>query len=127
MKPFVYSVTVNAGVAQVWKAFTDPSTIDAWGGGPAKMDDKVNTQFSLWGGDIHGTNTSVTPQKLLKQHWYSGSWKNPSKVSFVFSKIAADETKVELTHTDIPDDEYEDIADGWERYYLGPLKKLFEK
>ena len=48
---------IKAPVAKVWRSFVDPKVIDSWGGGPAKMDDKVGTKFSLWGGDIYGINT----------------------------------------------------------------------
>ena len=47
---------INSSLEEVWKALTDPKYIDAWGGGPAKMDEKVGTKFELWGGDIHGKN-----------------------------------------------------------------------
>jgi activator of HSP90 ATPase len=96
------------------------------GGGPAKMNAKVGMKFSLWGGDIYGTNTDVTDSKLLFQDWYGGEWDKPSKVSFTLTKINKG-TRITLHHTDIPDKEFDDIADGWKRYYLGPLKQFLEK
>jgi hypothetical protein len=30
-------------------------------------------------------------------------------------------------HENIPEGEVDEIADGWKRYYLGPLKELLEK
>jgi len=36
-------------------------------------------------------------------------------------------TTVDLTQTNIPDSELEDIEKGWKSYYMGPLKDLLEK
>src|SRR5476651_2369421 len=83
MKHLEQTYTVKAPIAKIWQALTDPKVIEGWGGGPAKIVDKVNTQFSLWGGEIHGTNTKVNKPYFLNQDWYSGhNWEQPSKVEF---------------------------------------------
>ncbi len=126
MKSITQTYTVNAPVAGTWAALTDPVIINSWGGGPAKMNDKVGTKFSLWGGDIHGINTKVILNKILEQDWYGGDWDAPSKVTFTLTE-KNDQTTIVLQHNNIPDSEAKDIADGWKRYYLGPLKELLEK
>ncbi|MBI2031865.1 MAG: SRPBCC domain-containing protein [Candidatus Levybacteria bacterium] len=126
MKTIRQEYLINASVERVWRALVDPKEIDKWGAGPAKMDDKVGTKFSLWGGEVHGTNTKVEKNKLLQQDWFGGDWKEPSIVRFVLSEKEG-KTKVELVHENVPDDEHDDIDDGWKRYYLGPLKKYLEK
>jgi len=91
------------------------------------MDEKVGTKFSLWRGDIRGTNTKVIKNKILQQDWFGGKWASPSKLKFVLKEVSPDTTQLELIQTDIPDDELDNIDDGWKRYYLGPLKELLEK
>jgi len=39
----------------------DPQAIEGWGAGPAKMDEKVGTEFSLWDGEVWGKNIKVIP------------------------------------------------------------------
>lgn len=94
------------------------------------MDDKVGTDFSLWGGDIHGTNREVIDPpaggKKLVQDWYGGDWDKPSKAVFSL-KERNGETEISLTNENVPDDEADDIDDGWNRYYLGEIKKYLEK
>ena len=34
-------------------------------------------------------------------------------------------TSLELHHTNIPDDAYENISDGWEEDYFGAINELF--
>jgi activator of HSP90 ATPase len=126
MKHIEQTYSIKAPLAEVWRAFVDPEVIEQWGGGPAKMSAKEGTEFSLWGGDIHGTNTKVESPRLLEQDWYSGAdWPEPSKLRFEFSKIG-DVTTIKLTQSNVPDAEADDIAQGWKDYYLGAIKELLE-
>jgi activator of HSP90 ATPase len=126
MKLFTKTYIIHAKAADVWNALTDPNVIAKWGGGPANMEAKDGTKFSLWGGDIHGTNTKVVTQKLLVQDWYSGNWKEPSVVTFELTNKDMF-TEVKLTHKNIPDSEFSDIKSGWDDYYMVPLKNLVER
>ena len=126
VKELVKHYEINASIEKVWKAFTVPQEIDAWGGGPAVMDDKVGTQFKLWDGDIHGTNTEIELCKKIVQEWYSGDWPEPSIAEFTFSQKNG-KTIIDLLHKNIPDMKTEEIDKGWDEYYLGPLKKLAEE
>lgn len=54
MKTIKQTYLINASRQDVWQALIDPVIIDKWGGGPARMNDRVGTEFSLWGGDIYG-------------------------------------------------------------------------
>lgn len=125
MKTIRQKYTIKAPVEKVWQALVDPKIIAKWGGGPAKMDDKVGTNFKLWGGDIHGQNLKVVKNKELTQDWISGDWEKPSRLTFKLSAVK-DGTQVDLLQTEVPDEEYADIADGWKEYYLGPIKAYLE-
>jgi len=111
---------------QVWKALVDAEVIDKWGGGPSNMNSKVGYEFQLWGGDIHGKNIEVDDEKKLVQEWFSGDWQKPSKVTFTL-KTVDNETILELEHVDVPDEDVDDIDQGWDHYYLGPMKQMLEK
>ncbi len=125
MKILRQTYLISAPVSKVWQALVDPKIIDKWGGGPAKMRDEVGYKFSLWGRDIHGTNTKVIKERELAQDWYGGDWEKPSKLIFTLSSKDG-KTQVALLHEDVPDEEAEDINDGWRQYYLGPIKELLE-
>ncbi|MBI2613891.1 MAG: SRPBCC domain-containing protein [Candidatus Levybacteria bacterium] len=116
---------VHSSLAEVWKALTDPKYIDAWGGGPAKMNDKGGTKFEFWGGDIFGKNIEAVPLRKIKQEWFAGKWDKPSIVTLTLTK-ESHAVNIELLHTDIPDNEAKDIGEGWKEYYLGPLKEYLE-
>lgn len=126
MKTINQTYLIKASPKKVWQALTDPSIIDKWGGGPVRMNEQVGTEFSLWGGDIHGKNIKVVKGKQLVQEWFSGKWEKASKVTFTLVEKDS-KTELNLLHEDVPDEEVKDIDEGWKEYYLGPLKELLEK
>ena len=117
---------ISAPIGEVWKALIQPEIIAEWGGRPIKMDSNVGTEFKLWDGDIHGKNIEVVKEKKLVQEWFSGDWPKPSIITFTL-QIQDHETILELEHIDVPDEEVEDIDQGWDDYYIGPMKKFLEK
>ena len=125
MKTIKQTCLINSSLDEVWEALINPKYINAWGGGPSKMNDKKETRFEFWGGDIYGKNIDVIPLKKLVQEWFGGNWKKPSIVTFALRE-EKDGVKIDLLHTDIPDNEAKDIEQGWKEYYLGPLKEYLE-
>lgn len=124
MKDFNYELTINADREEVFAALTIPFQIELWSGYPATMDAEEGTEFSLWDGDISGRNLYITKNKQLVQEWYFGE----EEKSIVTIKLKADvnKTKLSLTHTNIPDEAYEEICEGWVEYYLGSIKNFLE-
>lgn len=116
---------MKAQIEEVWDCFVNSDKINEWGGGNAKMSDKLE-EFTLWGGDIWGKNILVKKFQRLEQEWFAGKWDEPSIVKFVFSKNG-DSTEVKLIHENIPANEFKSINQGWEEYYLGPIKELVER
>ncbi len=126
MKIIKQIYTIKAPVKKVWAALTEPKEIALWGGGPAKMSERVGANFSLWGGDIWGKNIKVVPEKKLVQEWYGGKWPGPSILTILLSEKKGI-TEIKITHNDIPPEEFDDIAEGWDSYYFGPMKEYLEK
>lgn len=112
---------IPGSVEEVWQALTDVREIEGWGAGPAEMDPVEGGRFSLWGGDIHGTNTGIDPGKRLVQDWYGGDWDEPSIATFTLEDTPAG-TVLDLVHTGVPEPLLTDFDRGWDDYYLGPLR-----
>ena len=127
MKTIRQTYHINAAIKEVWKGLTDQKYIEGWGGGPVKMSEKVGAKFEFWGGDIHGTNTEVAKNQKLVQDWYGGNWSKSSKVTFILKELTDGETRVDLIHENLPDDEADSFDDGWKQYFLGPMKEFLEK
>ena len=71
------------------------------------------------------TNLEFEKDSKIVQEWYFGERDERSIVTIM---LRADKiyTKIELTHTNIPDEAYEDMLHGWDKYYFGGLKEYFE-
>ena len=124
MKSLTKQYQINASSEEVYKALTDPSLIEKWSGQPAEMDIKPSGKFSLWGGSIQGINKETSKNKIT-QDWQEKNWEKPSKVTFNIREENGT-TYLELIHDEISEDSFNNIDNGWDEYYLGPLKKMLE-
>jgi uncharacterized protein YndB with AHSA1/START domain len=124
MKDFNKAYIVPATPEEVYTALTNPLTLELWTGEKAEMAAEPNSEFSLWNGDIAGKNLEFIPNEKIVQEWYFGDQKPESIVTFVFSSHKKG-TLVELSHTNIPDKDYDEFAEGWDDSYFDPLCEFF--
>jgi activator of HSP90 ATPase len=124
MKTFKKSFKINAEPADVYSALTNPYTIELWTGYPAIMSTEPGSEFSMWEGDITGKNIEFIQDKKVVQEWDFGD--NPEK-SVVVITIQKDreDSMVTVEHSNIPDEDFEDIAEGWREYYFGAINTFF--
>ncbi len=125
MKDYKQYISIEAEPEDVYACLTNPFTIELWSDMPAKMEAKEGTEFEMFEGDISGKILELEPDKKVVQQWYFGEQEEPSIVTF---KIHPDKTKVslEMRHTNIPDEAYDEITEGWKKYYLGRIKEFLE-
>ncbi|HEY0669176.1 MAG TPA: SRPBCC family protein [Sphingobacteriaceae bacterium] len=125
MKDFKKYFFIPASPEDVYLALTTESTIRLWTGDNAEMTAEPGTEFSLWDGSISGKNLEFEPGKKVVQEWYFGDQEEPSIVTI---KLHPDKngTSAELRHTNIPDEEYDDITEGWNDSYFGSLIDFYE-
>ena len=97
-------------------------------GDKAEITKKVGTKFSIYGGDITGENLELVPDRKIVQTWRYNDWPEGhySKATFLLEKSSSG-TKLTFTQTDVPEDRYDDIAQGWKDYYWQPMKEMLEK
>jgi activator of HSP90 ATPase len=125
MKDFKKYYRISATPEEIYIALTNPFTIELWTGEPAEMSTEPGSEFSMWEGSITGKNLEFEEGKKIVQQWY---FDGQPEASIVTIKLHPDKnaTSVELKHTNIPDIEYTDIAEGWDDSYFGPLEEFFE-
>ncbi len=125
MKDYKQYITVEAEPEDVYACLTNPFTIELWSDMPAKMKAEEGTEFEMFEGDIAGKILELVPNEKVVQQWYFGEQEEPSIVTF---KIHPGKGKVslELRHTNIPDEAYDEMAEGWKKYYLGRIKEFLE-
>lgn len=125
MKDFKKYYIIAAPPEEVYLALTLEHTIRLWTGDTAEMKAEPGTEFSLWDGNIVGKNIEFEPGKKIVQQWYFG---DSVEESIVTIKLHPDSkgTSLELRHNNIPDDDYDDIIDGWDNIYMGSLQDFYE-
>ena len=126
MKTIRQTYVIAASPQRVYEALTNADVISAWSGSEARMDAQPGGMFSLWDGSICGTNLELEPEKKLVQGWKEDTWDTESRVTFTLTPDG-NGTRVDLLHEDVPDDAYDEIAEGWNIYYLGVLKEYLER
>lgn len=125
MKDYKKYFKIKAEAQDIFACLTNQFTIELWTGYPAKMEAKEGTEFELWGGDISGKNISIEPNKLLVQQWYFDEQEAQSMVTIKLHELN-NGVSVELIHTNIPDDVYDEFANGWDEYYFSAIKEFLE-
>jgi activator of HSP90 ATPase len=124
MKTFKKTFRINAEPSDVYAALTNPYTIELWSGYPAEMSQIPGSEFSLWEGDITGKNIEFIPDRKLVQEWYFGDQQEKSIVTITIMPEGGNSV-VSVEHTNIPDDDFNDIAEGWREYYIGAIMSFF--
>ncbi len=124
MKDFKKYYILPAEPEDVYVALTNPANIQLWTGEKAMMSTEPDTEFSLWDDSISGRNLEFEEGKKIVQQWYFGDQEEPSIVTIKLHPHKQG-TSVELRHTNIPDEEYNAITEGWDESYFGSLLEFY--
>ena len=122
------TATFKATPHEVYETLMDEKKHAGFTEGAAKISRKVGGRFSISDGEIEGQNLELVPDQKIVQTWRYSDWPagHYSTVTFALAPTAQG-TRLTFTQTDIPDDKYEDIKQGWIDYYWTPMKALFSK
>jgi len=124
MKNIKRYYTLNAEPNDIYNALTNQRMLEIWTGENAIMEPVPNTEFSLWDGAITGMNLEFEENKKIVQQWYFEGQQETSVVTLLLHPHKKG-TNIELNHTNIPDEAFENISNGWDEDYFDALKELF--
>jgi activator of HSP90 ATPase len=124
MRSFKKTFHINADASDIYSALTNPYTIELWSGYPATMPSVPGEEFIMWDGDICGRIVDLVPDRKVVQEWYFGDNDVKSVVTITISGTG-DNSNVVVEHTNIPAEDYENIAEGWNEYYMGAIKRFY--
>lgn len=110
----------------LYETFLDSNRMSAISGGPAKVENKVNGEFSLFDGTVQGTIVELVPGSKIVQKWRFKSWpeKHYSQVTYQF-EAKGEKTLLTLSQTGIPASDFERTRSGWESYFWQRIRGLF--
>lgn len=124
MKTFKKTFKINAEPSDIYAALTNPFTIGLWSGYKAVMSTEPGSEFSLWEGDITGKNIEFIQDKKVVQEWFFGDQSEKSVVTITIHPNGGN-SSVTVEHTNIPDEDFDDISEGWREYYIGAIISFF--
>ena len=125
MKDLNHQYVIPSEFEIVFAALTNPITIELWSGFETDFTPEEGTEFSLWDGDIVGKNIKIIPCELIQQQWYFDGQEEKSIVTIELIPEGKN-TRIKLLHENIPDEAFDDMIEGWNKYYFGALKKYFK-
>lgn len=126
MKDYKNYYLIKSTPDQVYLGLTTPLTIHLWSGEETEMIAEVGEEFSMFEGSIVGKILELEPGKKIVQQWYFGEESENSTVSFLLHP-KKDYTSLELRHNNIPDEDFDDIVEGWNEVYMDRLMEFYDE
>lgn len=120
MRDYKKYYIISAKPEEVYLALTNELTLTLWTGAKASMNAVPGGEFSLWEDSIVGKIVSLDENKKIVQQWYFGDQEEDSIVTFKLHPHKKG-TSLELIHTNIPEEDYDNITEGWNDDYFGSL------
>jgi activator of HSP90 ATPase len=126
---FVITSILQVKSDLLYRAFLDSETHSDFTGSPAQIEDRIGGAFTAWDGYISGTIIGLEESRSIKQRWRTTDFNDDDEDSLVEIDFIEEQghTTVVLKHSNLPEGTGEDYRQGWEDFYLTPLKEYFEK
>jgi len=128
MKTVHQTVNFKAPPHEVYETLMDSKKHAELVAAEARINKKVGGKFSIYDGEIEGVNLELVPDKKIVQSWRYSDWPEGhySQATFLLEENHGG-TKLTFTQTEVPEDKYEDVSQGWYDYYWQPMKEMLEK
>jgi activator of HSP90 ATPase len=87
---------------------------------------KPGSLFKAFDGMISGKTLHVAPKRLIIQSWRGKHWKPGDRDSTLILSFWPDKNggRIELAHLNVPAYDYQDVNEGWEKYYWKPWREF---
>ena len=99
--------------------YLDPAEHAAFTGMPVAIGREPGAEFRAFGGQLCGTILAVAAPRLVVQSWRStkfGPDDADSTLILMFTP-EGDQGRIDLVHLDVPEHDFQDVTDGWSKYY----------
>ena len=122
-------IIAKASPKQVYEAYVDPKKHAQFTDSKATGKPVVGGKFTAWDGYIFGKFLQLDEGKCVVQDWTTTDWEDgypASKLELTFKEVP-EGTEILMVHSNVPKEQADEIADGWNEFYWTPLKKYFSK
>ena len=119
------SIVLPASTEKLFEMYLSPAIHQAITGAPVEIGDKKGSIFKAFDGALTGIILEVIKPKLIIQSWRSVNFmaEDPDSTLILLFTSEGDEGRIDLVHLDVPDQDYDGVDQGWEKYYWTPWRK----
>ena len=119
------SIVLPASAEKLFEMYINPSTHQAITGALVNIGDKRGSEFRAFDGALTGTILEVIKPRLIIKSWRSVNFQadDPDSTLILSFTSEGDEGRIDLVHLDVPDQDYEGVNQGWEKYYWIPWRR----
>lgn len=118
------SVVLPASAEKLFEMYINPLKHRAITGGSVEIGDNRGSNFKAFDGALSGTILEVIKPRLIIQSWRSVNFiaEDPDSTLILSFTSEGDEGRIDLIHLDVPDQDYDGVNQGWEKYYWTPWR-----
>jgi activator of HSP90 ATPase len=124
------TVTLPARAEALYAMYLDPVQHETFtGGGPVRIAAAPGSEWSAFDGRIYGRVLGLTPGRQIVQSWRSFEWQEGDLDSILILTFwpEGSDTRVELTHVNVPERLYETLVAGWPVRYWEPWRAYVKR
>ena len=118
------SVVLPAAPEKLFEMYMNPVTHQTITGAPVNIEDQSGAEFRAFDGALTGTILEVIKPRLIIKSWRSINFldEDPDSTLILSFTSDGDKGRIDLVHLDVPDQDYDGIDQGWEKYYWTPWR-----
>ena len=118
------SVVLTASAEKLFEMYINPSTHQAITGAPVDTGDKRGSAFKAFDGALTGIILEVIKPRLIIKSWRSINFlaEDPDSTLILSFTPEGDAGRIDLIHLDVPEQDYDGVNQGWEKYYWTPWR-----
>ena len=122
------SVILPASAEELFEMYLDPAAHGAITGSSVTIGAEPGAAFRAFDGQLSGTILAAVRPHLIVQSWRSTKFhaNDPDStliLSFTPEDSHAPRCRIDLVHLDVPDHDFQDVTEGWPKYYWGPWRE----
>jgi uncharacterized protein YndB with AHSA1/START domain len=127
-KTIQQTVTLPAPPEKLYEMYMNRKFHEALTGQPVTISRTAGSAFRAFGGMIRGKTLQAVPKHLIVQSWRAKGWKPEDLDSTLIISFWPDKAggRVELTHVNVPEHDYDGVNEGWEKYYWTPWREYLK-
>jgi activator of HSP90 ATPase len=126
---FEVSDVLPATPAEIYDAWMTSDGHSAMTGAEARVDARAGGLFEAWDGYITGRTLALEPGRRIVQSWRTTEFASADADSQieVLLEPEAEETRITLRHTNVPDGRRGYEQGGWQQNYFDPMREYFRR